>query len=526
VRKNFEAQVENLLNQNLQVRAKARGYLAETSWSPVRAALLLSGIQPSGRWDVAVPKRRKNKASISYADLFAKLRRSVTAPERGLDGEMVLPESLRFENALNILLLWDQVFGSLNDCPTSLAPKDYVVWLLDMSRKSHVILPESRWLASFANLFDVAEPYAQTVIPREVLVQLEAKTGKKRSLMPKHKLGRFVEEAWVQATSKGEASTDPDPILASLAKRIESNGIPGVRLEEGYSYSHKADLLYVHDKKSHSLRRESLARQLRRVSGNLRQARGSERPTDQSTHGLPFIERVPINENVINKFTDPSKMTGIACNLLVEVVQYLRLACLCRDGWDLGRAIVVGEIVRLTKLLMSLYPVAFSQLPGMIALIASMAIETIVDIKYLIKEFDADLIDKYVRYSMQEVFASPGDWGDLSPLHRAMAVGLEDEFLVVLKETPRFLHGSLGDSFKFHLHKLENGRHEPILAGITSAPQTLLSIGTLALSIVQEFIPFNDDHPYIDELKASAEDLFARLKKAETLFSATQQNAN
>ncbi|RDU98298.1 hypothetical protein [Trinickia dinghuensis] len=522
MRKKYGTPAEKLLDLNIRTRARARAYLVKTTWSPMEAALLLSGILPSARWKPPMISRRNGLKPISYSDVFDELRASMSAPEGGLDDEMVFPQSQRFDNAHNVLVLWDQICAAGHTHLVGTAPKDYVALLLHMSRENYVWLPESRWLNAFANQFQVIEPYALTDIPRDILNQLEAQAGKKPLLMPKHKLGRFVEDAWNQSTSTGGASTDPDAVLTLLAAMIEENKISGVYFGKGYSYSHGADLHYIHDKEERTIKRESLARQLRRVCKKIHQNHNTGAPTERFDEGhVPFIRKVRVNENIINKLTDPSQLNDIARELLMEVVQHLRRVCIRSEGWDRARAIVVGAIVRLTKLLSTLYMVAASQTPGMITLIGSMAIETIADIKYLIKEFNADLIDKYVRYSVQDMLSTPGDWGDLSSLQRAMAIELKEEFRLSLAEMPRFVHGSLGDSYKFHLCKTENGRYHAILLGIDAEPRVLLSMGTLALSIVEDFLPFNHDHPEIKELRISVVDLFDRLKRADLLFAAS-----
>lgn len=517
--KELEEKAADLVALNLRVRRKAQGYLAEKSWTPISAALLLSGIEPSARWEAPRPKGSKVCVSVSQTDLFTRLKDSMRAPECGLDGEIVLPQSRRFENARNILLLWDQICSLIDDCPAKLPPKDYVALLLDMSHQGAIHLLEPRWLAVFSNLFELKKPYANLVIPKNIQTQLEAMVGKKPLLMPKHKLGSHVEKAWEQAVSKGEASTDPDPVLAILAGMIERNQIHGVKLDSERPYAYRGDLQYLHLAQECTLRRDSLARQLRRVNETLRNRREIARPPAQASENVPFIERVPVDETSISTFTSTEEIHEMARGLLMEAVQYLRLICVSADGWTFAHATVVGNVVRLTKLLVSIDLFAAAQMGDMVTLMECLTIATFVDIKYLIAEFNADTIDKYVRYTRREISGRSGDWGDLDLLHRAKAVGLAQEFMPALEKAPRYIHGSIDDSYRFHLRDEIDGRYKPDIMGAKPDPRNLLSISMLALGVAHDFLrDFVCESPR-EELRNAVEDLFERLRRADSALA-------
>lgn len=516
--KKLEETAADLVELNLRVRQKAQGYRAEKSWTPVTAALLLSGIEPSNRWETSTEKGRnaRTPTAISQTYLFSKLRDSMVEPERGLDGEMLLPQSVRFENARNILLLWDQICASIDDYPAKLPPKDYVALLLDMNHQGKIHLLEPRWLAVFSNLFELKKPYAHLVIPKDIQTQLEAMVGKKPLLMPKHKLGSHVEKAWEQAVSKGEASTDPDPVLALLAGMIERGEITGIQPDRDHPYSHKTDLWYLHLKQKCTLRRDSLARQMRRLNEKLRNRREIAEPPEQASVNVPFVDRVPVDETAISSFTNAEEIHQLARDLLMEVVQYLRLSCVCPNGWQLAHSVVVGNVVRLTKLLVSINLFAATQLGDMVILMEYLTIGTIVDIKYLIAEFNADTIDKYIRYATEETPGHSGNWGNLDLLQRAKAIGLEKEFMLALETAPRYIHGSFDDSYRFHLRDASEGRYEANVLGERPDPQRLLSISMLALGVARDFLRDLVGGSQSEELRNAVEDLFERLQRADS----------
>lgn len=515
--KKLKEAAADLIELNLRVRQKARGYLAEKSWTPITAALLLSGIEPSDRWKIQAEKRRSVRTPVSQTHSFSKLRDSMEEPERGLDGEMVLPQSERFENARSILLLWDQICTSIDDYPAKLPSKDYVALLLDMSHQGKIHLPEPRWLAVFSNLFELKKPYAHTVIPKYIQTQLEAMVGKKPLLMPKHKLGSHVEKAWEQAVSKGEASTDPDPVLAILAAMIErGNEIPGVQPDKDHPYSHKADLRYLHLKKKCTLRRDSLARQLRRLNEKLRSRREMAEPPEQARVNVPFVDRVSVDETAISSFSSAEEIHQLACDMLMEVVQYLRLSCVSPNGWGFAHAVVVGNVVRLTKLLVSINLFAATQMGDMVTLMEYLAISTVVDIKYLIVEFNADTIDKYIRYARDETLVHSGNWGKLDLLQRAKTVGLEEKFMRPLEKAPRSMHSSFDDSHSFHLRDGTDGRYEANVLGARPDPRNLLSIGMLALGVARDFVRDFVGGSQREKLRNAVEDLFERLRRVDS----------
>ncbi|MEX3973539.1 hypothetical protein [Paraburkholderia caribensis] len=85
---NLKQRVEDLRDHSLAITELTRKYLGYPDWSPIVAALLLSGIRPSDRWiDVPPADGHRDDEPVSHADLFTGLLSSMKRPERGLDNE-------------------------------------------------------------------------------------------------------------------------------------------------------------------------------------------------------------------------------------------------------------------------------------------------------------------------------------------------------------------------------------------------------------------------------------------------------
>jgi len=474
--------------------------------------MLLSGIRPSVRWeDIPALVDHKDEEPVSFRELFHSLRRSMKMPERGLDGTEVQPQSDRFQNAESILVLWDEYCRHYSDYPADISPWKFTLGIRSMASEGQVHLPESQWIRAFADHYDLKNP--DGFVPRSVLA-LQETQPEERQLIPKHKFGKFIVGIWVE-TGKG---IDPDVILSRLAELIKNKGVAGTDLIG--EYSHRSDLWYKqeNDRNSRVLRRDTLARQLRRMKERDTAASAQVGPRTAPAEHIPFIKTVPVVPENFKRFSEPEQLTEVARQLLLEGMQYARYATLLcpDDGWARDHAVVVGNIVRLSKLLISVATLAQIKLLDMVIMTACLAIESMVDIRYLCENLAPDLIDDYVKRSSERGFAGDS-WGGSDWRQRANAVGLSKTDFFNLTEAPLHLHGSWPVLDSLHLNKTEDGKYLPYFQGNTSHPQALLLLGRLSLETTQGFLRHIELGDKGKNLAGAIGDLHERLAKADKL---------
>ena len=510
--KDITKHAEELRRTSRLVSDAAKKYLARDAWTPIMGAMLLSGIHPSSHWtDIPILVAHQDHEPFSFRDLFRTLRLAMKKPERGLDGVDVYPDSDRFTNAENILRLWDALCSERGDYPAEMTPKIFVLGIRRLIQEGHAHLSEQMWMQVFANHYKLKNP--DEVVPRSVLA-LEEVTSDERKLIPKHRFGKFIASIWVD-TGK---IVDPDVVLARLAEMMEKGAIRGFELVE---YSHRSDLRYKQeqDKKPRVLRRDTLARQLRRME--VKDNASSDLPTPETTkdNKIPFVARIAVEQSIIKQFTEPEQLTELARKLMMEAVHYVRLAIqyIPDGGWERDLAVVVGNIARLSKLLRSIYLLASANLVDIVALTGCLAIEAIIDIEYLCTHFSSELINDYIQNSSENASVC-GMWGGLDRLQRADAVGFRKTDFFDLEAAPQHVHGTWKIVSRFHLDETEGGRYYPNLRDATTHPQALLSLNTLALDATLSFMQITDRNDKTVDLCTAIEDLHRRLKKADDIF--------
>lgn len=510
----LKQKVEDLRDRNLVISNETTKYLRFESWSPIMGALLLSGVRPSSRWIDAPPAEiHRDDEPVSHRDLFLELLSTMKASERGLDNEPIFRSSPRFKCAENILLFWDQVCSFHKDYPIDLPPKDFSVWMWSMNREGHVHIPDSMWLDAFVNNFSLKQ--FATVVPKELLMWLTTGSKKAWEIIPKHKFGREIALVLAEAKQEGGATDDPDEILSRLAGMMRRDEIPGVKLVE---YTRKSNIRYLHEgvRDVCTLRRDSFARQLRRMIAKDKTSNDAAEASLPSNKAFPFIKSVAVESMAINKFTSNDRLRELVRDLLRETIAYVRLAASVKTsdlGWPLEQAVLVGNIVRLSKLLSAIDAFAALQMTGMLLLMMPLAIESMVDLKYLVENHDAFLVDSYVgTSSVKSRKSRKKSWSELTLEHKAEATGLSDLFKHVLQDSPSHLHGSWKDLTKHHLTANGEDRYQAKLTWSELNPKPLISISLVALVVTHGFTRAVASGPAVEDILKGIEDLYRRLK--------------
>lgn len=509
--KNVKQQVDEQIHRSLMVSDEAKRYLSWESWTPIMGALLLSGIRPSSRWtDIPALEGHQEHEPVSQSELFRSLLSTMRKTEYGLDKEVLTPQSLRFKNAENILALWDAVCQALNDYPTEIAPKDFSVWLWRRAAEGDVHLPEPMWARVFVDHYTLKEP--DWFVPRAALALHKADLMKARKLIPKHVFGEYIARAWA------DGATSVDEILASLAEMMKNGDINGVKFKR---YALKSDLVYTQDGEERTLNRDSFARQLRRMKGKSEASDNPPLPPVSAPDEMPFIRRIVVDPAAFSRFSSGEQFLELAVDLLLEAMQYVRLATHVRDsdgGWDRDHVVVAGNVARLWKLLRSIAVLSRVELPETVFLTAHLAIETIVDIKYLIANFNPELIEDYVNAPTQRTSVSKNGWSALDLPQKAKAIGFEHVEIFDVERATQHVHGSWLDLCALHINETDDGCYYMQRDGQTPHPRMLLVAGRHALAATRDFLLFASDTAWAKQLLKSVEDLVGRLQTADALL--------
>lgn len=511
--------IEELRDFTRAVGDWAKRHLQYDSWNPVKAALLLSGIEPSARWsDFVELEKQDDGEPIACGELFAKVHSTLEKPERGADGKPVFKDSVRLLNAEIILKFWDDTCNFQKLYPVELDPKSFVGWLFRAHQRGSAILHDSMWLYVFVSYSGTESPFR--VLPRELLDERHEPAPIDETLLPKHKFRAEIVQAWNEARKAGAGENDPDAILSRLADMMKRGKIEGVELQ---SYSRKSDITYKISGvvKPKVLLRSSFARQLRRMNQSLadREASQSKPSGHVSLEGdFPVIARVPVEPKMISQFTGDEKLMKLARDLLWETTTYVTLAAglqIFDSDWPRETAVLVGNMVRLSKLLISVRILAEGKSAEMLALTVPLAIESVVDLKYLIANFNSGLIGSYVESPEKREQGAELDWASLDLKQKAKAVGFGDIYTHALQDAPSHLHGSWKDLTEYHLTNVGDEHYRAKLAWTEPNPRTLVSTSMLALVVTQSFADVVARGPLVEELQKRIADLFGRLRMVD-----------
>ena len=229
-----------------------------------------------------------------------------------------------------------------------------------------------------------------------------------------------------------------------------------------------------------------------------------------SPSNLPEIERVAVDIEEISKFTQEDEFTELAVRLMIETASYVCVAA-CTMGtkpvWDRDRAAICGNMVRLYKLLHSVLDQTCQRRQETSFILSRLVFETLVNIRYMIKEFSSELIGSYVGYSfrherklrdviqanintrhgvilpiedrmlksinrsaaaagilLDEVdLKQKGPWGGKNLFDKSEAVGLDEAYLAVFGGASHSVHGNWHEIYGNHLHWDENEGFTPNL---------------------------------------------------------------
>lgn len=256
-----------------------------------------------------------------------------------------------------------------------------------------------------------------------------------------------------------------------------------------------------------------------------------------TAENLPEIERVEVHSEEMSKFKNEDDFTGLAVSLLVETGSYVCVAASTMGTepvWDRDRAAICGNMVRLYKLVHSVLDQTCQRRQETSFILARLVFETLVNIRYMIENFDPALIDEYVKYSLRherklldviranieaqngavlpiedrmlksinraanaaqvplsEVdLKQKGPWGGKNVFDKAEAIGLGQAYLGAFSGPSHSVHGNWHEIYSNHLHWDEKGGFTPNLDWHRPRPQVLFPLCILIIETLEIYFAF------------------------------------
>ena len=135
-------------------------------------------------------------------------------------------------------------------------------------------------------------------------------------------------------------------------------------------------------------------------------------PRESEDNARAFLEQIdsikPTDVSSVrtDAFASEDDFNGLAVELLIEVGSLICVAGNLLPAntrrWDRNQAVLGGHLVRLYKLIGALLDQICQRRREITFIIARLAFECIVNIRFLIKFGDAATYDSYVRYSLRQ----------------------------------------------------------------------------------------------------------------------------
>ncbi len=285
-------------------------------------------------------------------------------------------------------------------------------------------------------------------------------------------------------------------------------------------------------------------------------------PEGKRTSPFPAIDRVDVSPERLADFKSERDYLQLGLDLMIEASSYITIAVniLGPDGtWTRDQAAIGGNMVRLCKLLSAMLDQTVQQRRETSFIFARLAFETIVAIRYLLREYNPDLLDRYVKHSLDHerrlleainenidarggiirpiedrmrrsidrMFKSSGvapeelpakrerDWGGKNLYEKANTVGLAKAYRAMFAGASQNVHGAWSDLYTHHLYTEGDGHFTPNIEWNRPRPQLLYSVALLSLETAEDFALFMGGQEVADYLVPDVCDLCDRLMAAD-----------
>ena len=278
---------------------------------------------------------------------------------------------------------------------------------------------------------------------------------------------------------------------------------------------------------------------------------------------IDAIKATDVSEARLKTFVTEDDFNGVAVELLIETGSYICVAAnlLPKEAhrWNRDQAILGGHLVRLYKLLSALLDQICQRRQEIAFIIARIAFECIVNLRYLIKfANDPEIFDLYVAHSFRQEkrlhdkiqesidarggqimpvenrmlnsiakamkasairiedlsSSRPKNWADKTLADRADALGLRDAYLGAFGGASAAVHGSWMDLLEFQLDTNHaEANFAPSFQWRNPRPQIGQTVAFLATEAARDYFNFMGEGP-IEFMDEKFDELSSRIRKA------------
>jgi len=286
---------------------------------------------------------------------------------------------------------------------------------------------------------------------------------------------------------------------------------------------------------------------------------------------IPHVKKTEFDIDAISKFTSEHNFMGVAVDLLIEAGSHVSVAaCVLpypAKGWNVDQAVLGGHLVRLYKLLSGLLDQTCQRRRETTFILARLAFECIINLKYLVKFYNTELLRSYKSYSLQhekkllnqietnieandghelpieirmknsinrafyQSNLSSGDipdkkiqnWGNKNLYAKAESIGLKQAYLAMFSGCSHHIHGNWQDLLDHHLNFTEDGLFTPDLEWNQPRPQLLTAMAVLSAETVKEYIQWTE-YPQLNSLIEKLDNFIERVYLFDKLHEEWLQN--
>lgn len=268
-------------------------------------------------------------------------------------------------------------------------------------------------------------------------------------------------------------------------------------------------------------------------------------PKDVKT-AIEKVLSIRFTDAVFAKFRRELNFLDCSVENLIEVGSYISIAADVysseRATWSRNEAILGGNMVRLYKLILMIVDQSRQSRGEFIGGLIRLAYETIVTIKFLIKNPTEENFDSYVKYSLmqkkklhdkvtdqiaaagrepwtieerilksiQSVFEkleysiddidgqNPKNLANKSIYDKAKDVGLEKYYIEFYRIGSSFIHGNFADLYEFHLQPVEGG-YKAVQTFKCPRPQPNSALALIACDTVEEYFGYLEGENLVEK---------------------------
>lgn len=249
------------------------------------------------------------------------------------------------------------------------------------------------------------------------------------------------------------------------------------------------------------------------------------------------IEPVAIDSDELAQFRTEDEYTSVAVALMIETASYCCLAAGTLGPskvWDRNTAAVAGNVVRLYKLLDAFLDQVTKRREETAFVLARLAFETNVNVRYLARNFSPALIESYISYSLRHekklfetiqsniklrngiimpiedrmiqsitrAASAAGiplenidlkdkrPWGGKNVFDKTKDVGLEALYLAMFGGASHGIHGNWQEIYANHLEWDGAEAFTPKMKWRTPRPQMLTSMCLVTNETLEEYFRF------------------------------------